>query len=240
MTFCDSRVKRKLDLPYKGNTFEQDFKYIGTVEGIGDVLTKAFERIYSPNSQLSKIITEDILTNWKEIFETKEIAWHLERIIGVLMKERGKGYSLTIKGCSDCQFFALRNRDGKLVEKPFFHRNSPPFSSNQEQNIRGLGDTLFFLAPAIKQILQDCKEDDHLIKKLTDLLSWFEIKLDIGHWTPIGDGDAFEIKGKASITSYHRLPIDESKMCIKLDPKAALVLVASPNFRTAVESLARA
>jgi len=219
-------VRRKFDKSMKKTTFG---KAISKLRDKKDLVTK----IIPISETIFKKIFQDDFD--KLFFSFQDVPWHLDLIGKEVIKTKGD-YWITIKACKSHQFFDIyriaTNGRRDLLLAPFFHK--APHPKPQEENdeiIRGVADTILFLAPAIL--------DHKGAKGIDDLFDWFEIVLQIVQVKKSGK-NLFDLQIAPKVPSIPS-PTDERKHCVyiysEVRQKIKPILVASPNVRTAIQEL---
>lgn len=235
------------------NEAEQDSKnVIPSIEGkslLFEVLLDALHNIYYyfDKTKLANILIE-ILYKQDLLGEKSPITWYLEKSFqSIGDKPSKRGLRILIKSCSDCNLLTVRDKEGLLLDAPFFHKDIDPSTSAAEyyRDIAGLADTIFFLSPYINEITKDYQSGDltnpqpRVKSQLRELLEWYEIEFQIIKFKDYEQ--TYDLNCKVIVKSYHNRPVDKNKEYIKLsqrDDDAALV--ASPHFRSALLELSKA
>lgn len=155
---------------------------------------------------------------WADLFHTVQRGRHgLRR------------YVLRVKACRSHYFYILSHDEAsgqtELLRPPFFESSAPPGADEGAvEKLRGVGDTVLFLAPALTQIRAKLHDSD-AESKLVHLLSWFDIKLTCTVLeTPPG-----------SLTLRVEPDLGATAPDVRLGKLR--ILMASPNFRNAVAAL---
>jgi hypothetical protein len=221
------------------------------IKKLSKVLRTAFEVEGMPSRVIQRILTEGIFDHFNDIYYTEQpVPWWLREFASLVDAAQSRSlpyekYRVTTKACRGYLFYALegylhkcasvqsqKDLDGKrweLLGRPFF-RKAPP--SGTPEDIRGLADTLLFLAPDIIGCISKKSQDD-----LHKLLSWFTIVLE---W------NVQDQKPHKSLTlQIERVRGEEEwsdvySKCITLPPKNKRILVASRNVRKAICELSEA
>ncbi len=226
--FRDDCVTREFDPSYKNSEFGTAFTKIFEDTEFVDRLANTFREVHRIESpDLNKLLFNDVFKNANEIFGEQPVPWYLNEFYNAVRKahktSRYSMYLLTVKACRDFYFYKLEGKmaDGvQLIHIPFFQKATPPTSRTEEiEKVRGLADTVLFLAPKLLKITKD---------ELLAFISWFNIKLQCQVTRNDMSEDAFTLTINPDI--------DSSKY-ISLPPKDERILVASPNVRDAIANL---
>jgi hypothetical protein len=162
-------------------------------------------------------------------FEEQPVPWYLAHFLNTLRTidspDRYSDYSIIVKACRDHNFYVLEAFDRlekklKLLNPPFFESAPPPTDPEKEvEKIRGLADTILFLAPDLL-----ARPNEHMVG---ELIRWYQIKLEFTNLpSPESDLLALGISPKVEYGKFISLPPDSQK-----------VLMSSYNVREAVANL---
>jgi len=191
-----------------------------------------------------KTVLADIFSDQENVFfELQNVPWYLD-LIGTEITRTPGSYIMTNKNCKGYQFKALYksldNNRRKLLLTPFFHELSPPKGADEkealykEETLRGLADTILFLAPTIEAAAKD---------QIRDIFNWSEVEITFktDRAPSADDGlESFEIECTPNV-HWAPAPTTEGKQCIwlysEIEEKPKPILVASENFRTAIRDL---
>lgn len=207
-------------------------------------LAAAFRGIYGETveqRQLERIIKDILSRIDKMLRDENPIPWHLRELMHALSQVRGYSkYRITYKACKDHLFFALfgakkadQKKIGKehetweLIPRPFFLVAPPPKNLREREKVRGLADTIFFLAPQLREHKDNSKA-------LLNVLSWFKIDLECTTVSFKPDTQTFELQIEPGVDAPSSPTVKQK--CISLAP-SKLILLSSPNVVNAVENL---
>ncbi len=229
VTFHADGVTRKFNSSYKDTQFGLAIQKIAEQNNkFAKYLANDFGNIHNiESSRLKNILIEDVFNKLDERFREQRVPWYLSEFYNTLKATYESGYysrySIIVKACREHYFYVLegekKNGELQLIHNPFFQKATPPTCPEEEiEKVRGLADTIFFLAP---QLLQ-CAEE----KSFIDLISWFEIKLRCTVLQNEADSITLMIDPEIGSCKYISLP-----------PENKPILLASPNFRNAIVNL---
>ncbi len=232
VTFHADGVTRKFSSSYKDTQFGLAIQKIAEQNNkFAKHLANAFGKIHNiKSSHLKNVLIKYVFNKLDERFGEQRVPWYLSEFYTSLKAAHESGhylrYSIIVKACREYYFYALegekKNGGLQLIHSPFFQKATPPTCPKEEvEKVRGLADTILFLAP---QLLQYAEE-----KSLIGFISWFEIKL---RCTVLqNDADSLTLMIDPEICSGKY---------ISLPPENKPILLASPNFRNAILNLSEA
>jgi len=232
LTFDPDGVRREFEPSYKDTIFGQSIKDIfKDKKEFAKLLARAFAEIHGidPSGLINLLASHLVKEKERDkMFQKQRVRWYLSKFFTTLRAAAQSGdystYLIRIKACKERYFYALEAKEkngkqSKLIHEPFFQKATPPQTVEEEDKVRGVADTVLFLAPEMRRDVGD----------LTDLISWFDIKLECR----VSKVD----NSRNSLTLIVNPEIDRSKY-ISLPPrKHDIILVSSPNVRNAVADL---
>lgn len=232
ITFHSDGVTRKFGSSYKDTQFGLAIQKIAEQNNkFAKHLANDFGNIHNiDSSRLENILIKYVFNKLDERFGEQRVPWYLSEFYTTLKAAYEScyysRYSITVKACREHYFYVLegekKNGGLQLIHNPFFQKATPPTCPEEEmEKVRGLADTIFFLAP---QLLQ-CAEE----KSFIDLISWFDIKLRCTVLQSEADSLTLMIDPEIGISKYISLP-----------PKNRPILMVSPNVRNAIGNLSEA
>jgi|GEM_PF-2662610 len=203
-----------------------------------DAITKAFAEVHgSDTTNLTSILTK-FFADPGVYFGNQPVHWFWSEFYRTIQREHTlnpkRRFNINIKACREYYFYKLtgsitskrargtnRNIDWELLHDPFFRKASPPGKNdkNLEEDIRGITDTLLFLAPIFSGAT----------KQMADYLGWFDLSLEIKvtKWSEKQKKLSFEVSPHIAKTKHLTMPPDQRP-----------ILVGSPNVREAIKGLA--
>lgn len=236
----NGQVTRKFSQSYEHTKFGVAVKEISKKNNqFAKRLARTFEKIHKLDSgQLGVLIAKHIFAEVDNIFvQEKRVQWYLSEFFTKIFKEEGKktkcfsAYTIRVKACREHYFYTLeaqkKNEKAQLIHVPFFQKVPPPSDATDVERVRGLADTILFLAPNLLKYEE--------IEELTDFISWFDIQLQCETETVSRNSITLNIKPQIEPTTFTN--IDYKNKSIYLPPKHRPILVSSPNVRNALESL---
>lgn len=227
VSFKARGATRKFDPSYEATAYGRAFQGISE-RPYARRIAWAYRKVHDVDSPgLEDTIYEEIFLKQDEVFTAEqELPWYLSEFFLTLKASKMPSasiYQITIKGCRDHLFYKLEQLDSsgdlRLMHSPFFQKAPPPeFPAQEPEKVRGLADTLLFLAPSIHKLNDD--------ESLIELIGWFDINLRCRITDVLKD--SLELNLRASVGR---------RRCISVPPKNREVLVVSPNVRQAVAAL---
>ncbi len=234
----NSGVERHIDQPFGDPQFGGAIRRIIGENGafIGH-FTEALATIHKrPEDQryLQELISE-LLEKAEYYFGPQKVHWYWNEFYTTLKQAHVSGrytrFSIQIKACKERYLYTLaglesqgdKNDKWVLLHEPFFKKSPPPRPGEhaRAEDIRGLADTLFFLAPVLLNIPS--------LDAMISFLSWFDLRLICTVSPNSNEFNQLQLNINPEIS--------ETK-CISLPPSNQLVLTSSPNVRDALENLA--
>ena len=212
------------------NKYWKEFKNLSNKESFISDLSHAFSKIHNSNPKIiNNMLVEYIFKNDAGIFQSYEVPYYLRNFFKIIKIEKNLNiyseYIITVKACKDYYFYLLegiKEKDTKkiLLSMPYFKKSSPPKDPEAHlEKVRGIADTILFLAPIINE-----KPDE-----LENIIKWFEIKLSC----KIIDENLKD--DTLTLTIYPE--VKEDIKYISLPPDNTKVLISSPSYRQAIGEL---
>ncbi|MGH8604073.1 MAG: hypothetical protein ACREXR_15255, partial [Gammaproteobacteria bacterium] len=193
------------------------------------------------------VVAKELRTTPRDIFiSAKSVPWYMD-VLGNMLIDNGdriSGSQLVIKACKNYHFYdfykEVSSRNRELLSEPFFHRITSPDNIGHapREVLRGLADTLLFLACHLRDIRAKKVKKSEKWKKGDDLFAWFQLTLTVQNVAPTTNGCVLEILPevlwKDSLIDYRTRSIS----IVSTQQREKPILMASPNFREAVGRLA--
>lgn len=236
VSFNGKGVERAFEPSYRFTCFGKNFLDICKKGTLPKALAFAFGEVHDikdpePLSKLEGIFSEKVFEENGKLFEKQPVPWYLAEFLIALKNATAETdgfaqYSIRVKACKRHYLYSIAGKRQvgdvyELIYPPFFQQAPPPESPEDVEKIRGLADTMLFLAPSIVNAEEEA---------LLESIAWFDIQLDC---TVLSHQESGNL----------RLSI-APKVCtsreISLPPEHDKVLVSSPNVRKAIEKLAKA
>lgn len=228
--FNDDKVRREFSNLSTRNQYWKAFNDLSNSETFITELSLAFTEIHHSNYKtIRSILLEYIFKSNADIFKSYEVPYYLRDFFKIIKFEKDLNiypeYIVTVKACKEYYFYLLegiREKDNKkiILGMPYFKISAPPSNPQSHlPDVRGIADTIFFLAPTI------IKKPD----KLVDILKWFEIKL---RCKIINENLKVD-----TLTLEIDSEVKEDIKYLSLPPHNRKLLISSPNFRQAIGDL---
>ncbi len=225
IAFDGDKVTREFISSYKNTQFGQALNKISKKSNFATSLATALGKIHSMEPSLVEKILQKNVFSSDDIFKAQPVPWYLSEFFTKLKKSQGNSSncSITVKACREHYFYTLaeitNNEESRLLHAPFFHRMPPPTNPKEQMDkVRGLADTILFLAPHLP---------NNNIDNLIDFISWFKIKLQCEILQNGASGNSFLLKINPDIDNNKYIELPGKKK----------ILVASPNIRNAIANL---
>lgn len=246
-----SGSQMKIILQVKGKDVQRKFapSFLKTKYGADlKALSKFKDQIKPIFSGLDAVIEDIFSDEFKWFYDFKDMPWYLDLIAQRIIKQP-RCYKLRIKSCKGYLFFdvsyTVRGNKRLPLLSPFFHDATLPTTPDQEEKIRGVADTLLFLAPTFLKLLnQSSSEKGDLLR---DAFDWFDIVLTIDKVKTLPKNEheltfTTEVNWDAKDILVDAEGIHLKKAIPIYSPsgKSKQVIVASPNVRDAINKLSEA
>lgn len=176
------------------------------------------------------------------IFNFQPLPWYLDEFFNGIVKNM-KDYAvheIIVNSAHEHMFYALERttepedeKSWEVAQTPFFQKSPPPTpTKSQPQQVRGLADTLLFLAPTIVSANNSRARRQGF--DLHSLFQWFEITLQVS------SSAITRHKGIYNFPLYPHIATNKYlELRSQVDSRGVKVLVSSPNMRCAIAKVAQ-
>lgn len=241
LTFhSNNKVTRKYDKSYEKSDYGKALKGIFKAKTFAPKFAQAFTTIHKDEKDknditeghLTKILRNQIIKKTSVRFKKDNIAGlHLGDLFLALREKARCGniktFIIILKACREYYFYALEavkeNGEREPIHWPYFRKATFP-KTPSEEHLRGIADTILFLAPKLKDRI---KNKDRIV----DLLRWFTIELHCDIVDRKKRRSSIQLEVKPKIWESKRI-----ELCKDTKNKTQ-ILVSSPNFLHAISEL---